>query len=113
MNGLDITLALALLAAGVAYLRLWRRHRRDIAKVTFMFNAIDNGDYSFRFPEDNTLGEEQLLNASLNRVKEILQHARSEQMEREKYFELILDSVDTGILVVEEQRGIVLRCNDL
>ncbi len=111
MNGLDIALALALLAAGVAYLRLWRRYRRNIAKVTFMFNAIDNGDYSFRFPEDNTLGEEQLLNASLNRVKEILQHARNEQMEREKYFELILDSVDTGILVVEEQRGIVLRSN--
>jgi signal transduction histidine kinase len=111
MNGLDITLALALLAAGVAYLRLWRRHRRDIAKVTFMFGAIDNGDYAFRFPEDSRNSDEQLLNASLNRVKEILHHARDEQMEREKYFELILDSVDTGILVVEEQRGIVLRCN--
>ena len=38
-------------------------------------------------------------------------HARDEQMEREKYFELILDSVDTGIIVVEEGRGVVLRYN--
>lgn len=52
-----------------------------------------------------------MLNRSLNRVKDILMHARDEQMEREKYFELILDSVDTGIIVVEEGRGVVLRYN--
>lgn len=44
-------------------------------------------------------------------MKEILQHARDEQIEKEKYFEFILDSVDTGILVVDERRGLVLRCN--
>ena len=32
-------------------------------------------------------------------------------IEKEKYFELILDSVDTGVLVVDEERGLVLRCN--
>lgn len=89
---------------------LWRRYRRNAHKVSFLFNAIDNGDFSFRFPETKSKDDE-LVNVSLNRIKTILQHARNEQIEREKYYEVILDSVDTGILVVDEQRGIVLRSN--
>ena len=88
---------------------LWRRNRRMVSKVAFLFNAIDNGDYAFRYSEDRK--GDAIINQSLNRIKEILQHARDEQIEKEKYFELILDSVDTGVLVVDEERGLVLRCN--
>lgn len=88
---------------------LWRRNRNTIAKVTFLFNAIDNGDYAFRYAEDQK--SNAMVNVALNRIKEILQHARDEQIEKEKYFELILDSVDTGVLVIDGERGIVLRCN--
>ena len=28
---------------------LWRRNRRTVGKVAFLFNAIDNGDYAFRY----------------------------------------------------------------
>lgn len=88
-----------------------RRYKSTVDKVTFLFNAIDNGDYNFRFAEDGKAAGEKGLNKSLNKVKDILTHARDEQMEREKYFELILDSVDTGIIVVEDERGVVLRYN--
>lgn len=88
---------------------LWRRNRRTVGKVAFLFNAIDNGDYAFRYSEDRK--GDAMVNRSLNRIKEILQHARNEQIEKEKYFELILDSVDTGVLVVDEERGLVLRSN--
>lgn len=99
---------------GLAFvcLVLWRRCRKMRDKVAFLFNALDNGDYSFRFTEGGGLTDDRLTNASLNRVKDILQHARDEQKEREKYFELILNSVDTGIVVVDDGRGVVLRCND-
>lgn len=100
-----------LIIGAVAYVRLWLKNRKNVRKVEFLFNALDSGDYAFYFSDKNTSGSEHRLNASLNRVKEILQHARDEQIEREKYFELILNSVDTGILVVEEERGIVLRSN--
>ena len=96
----------------VACICLWRRYRQTVRKVFFLFNALDNGDYTFRFPEGGKTGDDKLLNASLNRVKDILQHARDEQKEREKYFELIIDSVDTGILVLDDERGIVLRSNN-
>lgn len=108
---LDIVLILALIVLAAAYLQLRKRYRRNIDKIGFMFNALDVGDYTFRFPEEGEKSGESQVNASLNRVKAILQHARDEQIEREKYFELILDSVDTGILVVDEERGIVLRSN--
>ena len=108
---LDIVLILALIVLAAAYLQLRKRYRRNIDKIGFMFNALDVGDYTFRFPEEGKKSGESQVNASLNRVKTILQHARDEQIEREKYFELILDSVDTGILVVDEERGIVLRSN--
>lgn len=111
---MDFDIALLLLFAVVAAagcLYFWRRYRSTVRKVTFLFNAIDNGDYSFRFAEGDKVAGDRVLNRSLNRVKNILMHARDEQMEREKYFELILDSVDTGIIVVEEGRGVVLRYN--
>lgn len=111
---MDFDIAFLLLFAVVAAagcLYFWRRYRSTVRKVTFLFNAIDNGDYSFRFAEGDKSAGDRVLNRSLNRVKDILMHARDEQMEREKYFELILDSVDTGIIVVEEGRGVVLRYN--
>ena len=88
---------------------LWRRNRRMADKVTFLLNAIDNGDYAFRYPEEKK--GDAMVNKALNRIKEILQHARDEQIEKEKYFEQILDAVDTGVLVVDEERGLALRSN--
>jgi len=88
---------------------LWRRNRRMAGKVTFLLNAIDNGDYAFRYAEEKR--GDAMVNKTLNRIKEILQHARDEQIEKEKYFEQILDAVDTGVLVVDEERGLPLRSN--
>ncbi len=111
---MDFEVVLLLVIAVVAVagcMYFWRRYRSTVGKVAFLFNAIDNGDYNFRFAEGDKVTGDRVLNRSLNRVKGILTHARDEQMEREKYFELILDSVDTGIIVVEESRGVVLRYN--
>jgi len=105
-----LTAGLLLMLAGRAYV-LYRRNRLNVSKVRFLFDAIDNGDYTFHFSEDAKKDSDAALNSLLNRTKSVLQHARDEQKEREKYFELILDAVDTGILVVETQRGIVLRFN--
>lgn len=105
-----LTAGLLLMLAGRAYV-LYRRNRLNVSKVRFLFDAIDNGDYTFHFSEDAKKNSDAALNSLLNRTKSVLQHARDEQKEREKYFELILDAVDTGILVVETQRGIVLRFN--
>lgn len=102
-----IIIIVLLLVAVVGYIRLYRHYRRNIKKVTFLFDAIDNGDFSFSFPTEKRFKEDKILHQSLNRIKLFLQHTREEQMDREKYYEQILNAVDTGILVVDGHDNIL------
>ena len=102
-----IIIIVLLLVAVVGYVRLYRHYRRNIKKVTFLFDAIDNGDFSFSFPTEKRFKEDNILHQSLNRIKLFLQHTREEQMDREKYYEQILNAVDTGILVVDSHDNIL------
>lgn len=102
-----IIIIVLLLVAVVGYIRLYRHYRRNIKKVTFLFDAIDNGDFSFNFPTEKGFKEDKILHKSLNRIKLFLQHTREEQMDREKYYEQILNAVDTGILVVDSHNNIL------
>ena len=102
-----IIIIVLLLVAVVGYIRLYRHYRRNIKKVTFLFDAIDNGDFSFNFPTEKGFKEDKILHKSLNRIKLFLQHTREEQMNREKYYEQILNAVDTGILVVDGHDNIL------
>ena len=82
---MDFSVLLAVIAtaalASVGYWLLYRRYRKTIGKVTFLFNAIDNLDFSFNFPED---GKERLVNESLNRIRRIIEKARHDLAERER-----------------------------
>lgn len=102
-----IIIIVLLLVAVVGYIRLYRHYRRNIKKVTFLFDAIDNGDFSFNFPTEKRFKEDNILHQSLNRIKLFLQHTREEQMDREKYYEQILNAVDTGILVMDSHDNIL------
>ena len=102
-----IVIIVVLLVAVVGYIRLYRHYRRNIKKVSFLFDAIDNGDFSFYFPTEKRNKEDKILHQSLNRIKLFLQHTREEQMEREKYYEQILNAVDTGIMVVDSHDNIL------
>ena len=109
---MDYNVLIAILCTATIFcivcLVLHRRYRRTIGKVTFLFNAIDNLDFSFNFPEQ---GRDKLINESLNRIRRILETARHEAIERERYYEQIINAVSTGIMVVDE-RGCVLQHND-
>ena len=107
-NQLAIIVLLVILVVLVAVnIWLYRHYRRNIKKVTFLFDAIDNGDFSFSFPTEKRFKEDKILHQSLNRIKLFLQHTREEQMDREKYYEQILNAVNTGILVVDGHDNIL------
>ena len=107
-NQLAIIVLLVILVVLIAVnIWLYRHYRRNIKKVTFLFDAIDNGDFSFNFPTEKGFKEDKILHKSLNRIKLFLQHTREEQMNREKYYEQILNAVDTGILVVDDHDNIL------
>ena len=109
---MDSNVIIAILSTAAVFgfvcLVLHRRYRRTIGKVTFLFNAIDNLDFSFNFPEQ---GRDRLVNESLNRIRRIIEKARHDLMERERYYEQIINAVSTGIMVVDE-RGCVLQHNE-
>lgn len=80
-----------------------------LRKVTFMFNAIENDDYAFKFTEDPNR-DDHMFNSVLNRIRSILSDAKQRAVEREKYFELIIDGAQTGIVTLDE-KGAVYNIN--
>ena len=102
-----VIIILLLVVSVAGYIRLYRHYRRNIKKVIFLFDAIDNVDFSFKFPMQGASKDDRILHQSLNRIKAFLQHTREEQMEREKYYEQILNMVDAGIMVVDSHDNVL------
>ncbi len=103
-----LVLVVAVMVLG--YVHLYLSYRRNISKVAFMFDAIDASDFTFSFSTQGVSGSDAMLNKSLNRIKQILVNARDEAVEREKYYEQIMDAAGTGLLVVDEA-GHILQHN--
>ena len=105
-----ILMSLCLIVGVVAVVKIIRFHFQNIRKLTYLFDSIENGDYAFKFTEYDGSFSDNMLNMSLNRIKDILVHARMETIQREKYYEDILDRVGTGVLVINA-KGNVYQIN--
>ena len=107
-NWLWLCVALPTLGWSVwAFYRLYTYHTR---KVAFLLDAIENTDPAVHFYEHVADKESSQVNMLLNRIARMLQTVKLETMEREKYYELILDFVETGIVVLDE-KGVVFQHN--
>lgn len=102
--------AITLGLAALAVYRLIATYTKSIRKAVFMFGAIDNDDYTFSFSEDVSLADDAAYNEVLNRMKEILENAKRDVIEREKYYELIMSRVRTGIITLSDS-GSVYQVN--
>ena len=90
-------------------LSLYRIHTK---RVLFMINALENNDNAIHFPEENTTPETRDINRALNRVGHILYNVKSETAQQEKYYELILDCINTGVLVLNDNGAIYQKNNE-
>lgn len=95
---------------GLAFVRILRCYGDSVRRVTFMFNAIENDDLTFRFNEDPSKVDNTMLNAALNRIKEILSRTKLRAEERERYYQLIMESAQTGLITVNDT-GSVYQAN--
>lgn len=86
-------------------LLLYKQHAR---KVLFLLDAIENNDTSIHFAEDNGTPDSRLVNHAINRVAQILYQVKTETAQQEKYYELILNCVDTGIIVLND-KGVICQ----
>ncbi|MBR4853996.1 MAG: PAS domain S-box protein, partial [Alistipes sp.] len=90
--------------------RLFRLYEVIVKRLMFVFNAVQNNDYSFRFTENPRHTQYAFVNQSLNRIKEVLDNAKLQIKEREQYFQLIMECANVGIVVVMEN-GTVAQTN--
>lgn len=99
----NISLAvIAGLVVLVSVYKMWKHYRKFNQNVLFLLNALENGDYSFHFSETNLTRREKELNLMLNRIKDILSNAKKAVIENEKFLGLIVESVSTGIIIVDD-----------
>ncbi|WP_280746989.1 ATP-binding protein [Parabacteroides sp. PF5-9] len=88
-----------------------RFYKRNAQKVAFMFDAIDNSDYAFQYATSGRSSNDKLVSESLNRVTQILFQAKADTIQQEKYYELIMNSVNTGIIVIDD-KGTIYQTNN-
>jgi len=97
-----VTVALFLLSSYQLIL-LYRVHDK---KILFMLDALENNDNAFHFPENEGTVQNRTINNALNRVTRILRNVKAETAQQEKYYELILNCVTTGIVVLNNKGDI-------
>ena len=111
LKGWNLLIIIAIFISITSIIFIFKVYKNSVRKIAFMFDAIENDDFTFRFTGSSLrIQTDQLLNRSLNRIKDLVLAARQEVREREKYFEYILDQVTTGIIILNEQ-GVVFNKN--
>ena len=91
-------------------LGFYRFYTYNHRKVAFLLDAIENHDPSVHFYEQVVDKDSSQVNVMLNRIARILHNVRQETIQREKYYELIMDFVETGIVVLDD-KGTVFQKN--
>ena len=82
--------------------KILRIYRLNAKKIVHLFDSIDNDDQAFAFSEKMASSDDELVNNSLNRINRILFQTKAEIVQKEKYYELILNTVNAGIIVIDE-----------
>lgn len=96
-----VLIAAALLAAVLVYFiaRAWTK-RRIIDKIDFMSDALLSGDSTFRYSESVNTS----LNRSLNRLRGVYEAEKNDIAEKERYFGIMLDHVQSGVIVMDGEK---------
>ena len=83
---------------------------RTNRKIAFFFDAVRNDDSTLNFPEKTGNKALNELNASLNKVNELIKKIKFELQEQEQYFKTILEHISIGIITYNE-RGTIFLSN--
>ncbi len=100
---LAVAVTAAFIAAGIFFTAKTRR------KVTYMLDALEDKETNFRFSEEKTM--ERRFNKTLNRIRTIFEKEKEEIRQQEQYYGKMLDHVQTGIVVIDEDGEHINYCN--
>ena len=108
-NRLELGVLFAIITLFAFYMQL-SFYKRFSKRLNLLLVSLQNNDYGFRFTEKINSKAERAFNTTLNRIRDLLQVAHLTAIEQERYYELILNDVRTGILAIDE-RGHVHQHN--
>lgn len=97
-------LAVALTASIAATVWMWSANRRKDANLRLLLEALGNDDTTLRFSNSRS------INNTLNRIAEILGAMSRRNAQADRYYKMILDQTDTGIIVAGTD-GTITTCN--
>lgn len=80
-------------------------------KMKLMLESLENEDTMFQFSEHKSDLYQREFSKYLNEIKNIIQREKMEVRAREKYFEVLMDNVVTGIVTLDS-KGYVVDIND-
>lgn len=89
----------------------WKLYQQNTKKILFLLDAIENNDSSLHFSEQSNASGDRIVNRALNRIASILYNVKSETVQQEKYYELILNCISTGVIVLNDN-GAIYQKND-
>lgn len=85
-------------------------YRNFIKKLSFVFNAVRNNDFTFRFIDNPRHSGNSIINYSLNRIKDVLEETKAKIEDKERYYEAIIECANIGIIIIMEN-GTVVKTN--
>ncbi|HMB64033.1 MAG TPA: ATP-binding protein [Eudoraea sp.] len=107
-NGQYIASALSfgLLLGLTAYLIRYVNHTNR--KIAYFFDAIQNEDFTLRFPEKLSVKSLEELNHSLNMLNIMIQEIHIKKQIQEQYYQEIIRHADIGILTYNKKGHILI-----
>ncbi|MCH4896494.1 GHKL domain-containing protein [Marinilabiliaceae bacterium JC040] len=102
-----ISFALLIVIMVYSLLRYFNSFNR---KIAFFFDAVANDDTSLYYPDeidDSSIAE---VNRGLNRVNSMIQEVKLKIKEQDRYYSVLLEQVQAGILVMNNN-GNILKAN--
>lgn len=99
------------LSAILLFIWVLSLHKRSIRKIEYMFDAIDNKDLSFQYAVERQSSEDRTVNELINRIIRVLLRTRIDTIKQEKFYEQIIDSINIGIIAIDENGYIIQQNN--
>lgn len=88
-----------------------KEFRTTTQRGSMLLNAIENNDYSFRFSDKGSDKHLKNFNKDLEKISQIIKQEKIRTISNEKYYELIIDNIDSGVFTIDSKGHIINHNN--
>lgn len=105
-----VGIAVGVIGSIVLALWIYNKSNINITRLQLLLEAIRNNDYSFKSQVRYSSHNDKIVFETLNEITALLKDEKLNIAQQEKYYEVILNTLSTGIIVASP-KGEVRMCN--